>query len=145
MSRKGALVQGLLYVVALVIGMAVGPFLFQTASLTLSPQAAWAANGAQNEPAAVLDTATCQIAEVAVYNNRIHVKCYTGFGTGGAIRFFAAPTSDAARVGRILSVLLSAEAAGKRAMIAYDPNANGTSFGCQFADCRPIDGVFILD
>lgn len=89
---------------------------------------------------AVAETTTvCTPIRVAVFKNRVHVQCSSAVG---GISFFAAPTSDSANVARILSLLSTAQVAGRNVLIWYDPaNTSGASFGCQTNDCRPINGV----
>ncbi|MFD0363042.1 hypothetical protein ACFQZZ_16480 [Nocardia sp. GCM10030253] len=82
---------------------------------------------------------TCTPIGVATYKDRVHVRCAAAVG---GIRFFAVSTSDAAHAARILSVISTAQAAGRTLGIDYDPaDTRGTSFGCQSHDCRTIISV----
>jgi uncharacterized protein (UPF0333 family) len=146
MSRKVQLVRILILSAVVVVGMVLTPWLLQVAS---------SSSDLFHEPAVVLADAEpdaadatlmeCRIANVGVFDNRIHVRCYNGVGTNGAIVYFATPTSDTSRVARYLSLLLTAEAAGKRVEVSYVENGNGSSFGCAPADCRPIAWLIMLD
>jgi hypothetical protein len=140
------LVQGLLYVVVVVAGLLCGPLLIDGLEMAFAPAPVLAAAPQQEvQPSseeAALAVHECSIQNVGVFDNRVHVRCWNG---AGAVFYFAAPTSDAVRANRILSLLLTAQAAGKRLEVGYDPAANGSGFGCQVANCRPIIHVLALD
>jgi hypothetical protein len=95
----------------------------------------------QEAPAQQQANHTCDISNIAVLSNRIHVRCKAG---AGSIFYFAMPTTSS-NVDRVLSLLLTAETANKLLSINYDPQANGTSFGCLSSDCRPINWIAVLD
>ncbi len=81
----------------------------------------------------------CTPSNVIVFSNRVHIRCEETFG---GIRFFAAPTSNAAHVSRILSVITTATVAGRTVVVFYDPaNTSGTAIGCAASDCRLIDAI----
>lgn len=85
----------------------------------------------------------CTPANVAVFASRIHIKC-TAAAPGG-ILYFAYPARDTANASRFLSLLTSAEVAGKQVDVLYDPaDTSGASFGCATGDCRTISGVALL-
>jgi hypothetical protein len=73
---------------------------------------------------------------------RLHVQCAAAVG---GISYFALNTADAPVAARILSILTTAQVAGRTLGIRYDPadNTSGTSYGCQSSDCRPIRAVWI--
>ena len=96
----------------------------------------------QSDPVNV-DTAkwytTCNPENVATYTTRVHIKCTVA---DNGIQFFAAPTSNSKHAARVLSLLLTAQAAGKQVSVLYDPaDTSGTAYGCLEVDCRPILAV----
>ncbi len=132
-----------LLVAALLLGIVLGPWLVGSLSgVALSEEVAVPAQ--EVEPAAPVSH-VCNISEVGVFDNRIHIKCYTGGPPSGDIVYFAAPTSDTQRAARLLSLMLTADAAGKRVYVAYDTAASGVAFGCQVANCRPIQFLLMTD
>jgi len=81
----------------------------------------------------------CTPNNVAVFSNRIHVRCTQSYS---GIRYFAYPASDAAAVARFLSVLTSAQVSGHTLQVLYDPaDHSGASYGCNISDCRPFQAV----
>ncbi|MGH7601479.1 MAG: hypothetical protein ACREOI_34400 [bacterium] len=81
----------------------------------------------------------CTPVEVMIFKPRIHVRCAAAVG---GIAFFAAPTAEAQHAARILSLLSTAQVAGRTLSIQYDPaDQSGTSIGCQTSDCRLIQAV----
>lgn len=87
------------------------------------------------------DTFICTPVGVAVFDQRVHVRCLTA--APGGIVYFAVSTSDSKKAARFLSVMLSAKAQGKNLAVYYDPNVLGTAFGCGSFDCRPASGMEI--
>ena len=84
----------------------------------------------------------CTPLNVAVFANRVHVKCSESVG---GIRYFAAPTASNSHAARVLSVLTAAHAGGATLDILYDPaDESGSSIGCNTGDCRLIQGVAYL-
>lgn len=82
---------------------------------------------------------TCVPVSVASFGNRAHVECAAAIS---GIRFFAVSTANPAHVARILSVLSTAQVAGRTLSILYDPvDTSGASFHCQASDCRIISAV----
>ena len=85
-------------------------------------------------------TANCAPADVTVFNDRIHVRCIDKTTDGAnAIYFFAVPTTDATRANRFMTMAMSALVSGRRVVINFTSGASGASYGCQVADCRPVD------
>ncbi|MCI5160528.1 MAG: hypothetical protein D3917_00585 [Candidatus Electrothrix sp. AX5] len=81
---------------------------------------------------------TCTISSVAVFTDRIHVRCVESYS---GVYYFAYPVSkDAAGAARFLSILTAARISGNQLSILYDPadDTSGVSYGCQAADCRPF-------
>jgi hypothetical protein len=83
--------------------------------------------------------ANCRPNQVMVFDNRVHVECSSSVGR---IKFFAFPTADNGKSARVLSLLSTAQVAGRTLTILYDPaDASGQAYGCLVGDCRPILGV----
>jgi len=81
----------------------------------------------------------CTANSVAVFPNRIHVRCTQSYS---GIRYFAYPSSNAASTARFLSILTSAQVSGHVLQVLYDPaDHSGTSYDCALSDCRPIQAV----
>ena len=82
---------------------------------------------------------SCTTSGVAVFENRIHVRCSSpvmGF------TFFAVSTSDPQNVLRFLTVLNSARVNNRPINILFDPtDLSGANFGCLNTDCRVARGV----
>src|SRR4030042_787678 len=91
--------------------------------------AADAAPVAVSAPGSTDATYICTPSYIGAFSTRVHVLC-TAPAPGG-IYYFAAPTSDSKNANRVLSIILTAKSLGKTLQIYYDPNGNGTSFGCQ--------------
>ena len=68
-----------------------------------------------------------------------------GVGPGGAIVYFAAPTTDDQQAARFLSGLLTAHAANKPVLVRYNLDDNGSAFSCALVDCRPLLNVIVID
>ena len=82
---------------------------------------------------------SCVPIQVVTFASRVHVQCQTAIG---GVSYFAASTTNAANVARILSVLTAAQLAGRTLSILYDPaDTSGTAIGCQAGDCRLIQAV----
>lgn len=80
--------------------------------------------------------ATCTPIRVAVFNNRVHVRCSTPVN---GIVYFAASTQNQNRVSRQLALMSMALASGRPLAIEYDPaDTSGTAIGCLASDCRLI-------
>lgn len=149
MSRQISLKTTLLYGIAILLGMVLGPFVSNLASgfhiSTGQSNQAKAADPimpvelSPDSPDAIF---TCSPSYVGEFDNRVHVRCSTA--APGAIYYFATPTSDSKRAARVLSVFLTAKALGKNLRMYYNPNSSGSSFGCGYSDCRPIDYVEIM-
>lgn len=108
-----------------------------------------APEASQDEQTSAVDAAapedltwvSCTPDEVMAYTDseRIHVLCAESFN---GVRYFALGTEDAASVARILSVLTTAQVAGRTLSILYDTDdVSGEAIGCNPADCRLILGA----
>ncbi len=85
---------------------------------------------------------TCNIGEVAVFTDRIHVNCNPA---NGAIRFFAASAAqgEVLNTNRFLTLLNTAYALGKPVVVGYDTNTAANPPSCLVTDCRKILSVKI--
>lgn len=128
-SRRAVLIGALFVALLIVAALAVGVRFRPSVAVAAEPDAeTWY---------------RCTPAHVAAFTGRIHIRC-TAAAPGG-IWYFAYPTRDTANASRFLSLLTSAEVAGKQVDILYDPaNTSGVSFGCAANDCRTIIGVSLL-
>ncbi|MCJ7534810.1 MAG: hypothetical protein WA997_17305 [Anaerolineales bacterium] len=82
----------------------------------------------------------CTISNVAVYINRMHVKCVPG---DGVILYFAYATDSAnsSTANRLLAIANSAYAVGDRLTVWYYPSSSDNPPGCQVNDCRKLAGL----
>jgi hypothetical protein len=87
---------------------------------------------------------TCTPSFIGAFPTRVHVLCTVAAPPGG-IYYFAAPTSDSKNANRVLSIMLTAKALGKNLQIYYDTAGNGSAYGCQTGDCRPINAIEIMN
>jgi hypothetical protein len=85
----------------------------------------------------------CYANNVAVFENRIHVRCTTA--AAGGISYFAFRNTDAAQTARHLSLLLVAYTTDSGIWVYYDPNdTSGGAWGCNVSDCRVFTGVSMV-
>jgi hypothetical protein len=149
--RDGALVLlGILVLSSLIYDrVAARPQQMQGVAGEEMANAAAAPEASPDEKAFAVDAAapedltwvSCTPNEVMAYTDseRIHVLCAESFN---GVRYFALGTEDAASVARILSVLTTAQVAGRTLSILYDTDdVSGESIGCNPADCRLILGA----
>lgn len=144
MSILPRLKTAVTYVLAVVIGLAVGPHLGRLSAF--QPGAAQAAAPAPSmalAPGSTESTFTCTPLYIGVFPTRVHVLCTAP--AAGTIYYFAAPTSDSKNANRVLSIMLTAKSLGKNLQIYYDSAGDGTSFGCQTGDCRPINAIEMMN
>ena len=85
------------------------------------------------------DTFICTPSYIGAFSTRVHVLCT--LPAPGGIYYFAAPTSDSKNAARVLSILLTAKSLGKTLQIYFNPSGDGSAFGCQMNDCRPITAI----
>jgi len=80
----------------------------------------------------------CTPTEVAVFPERIHVKCSSSATDGTAnIWFWALSTSDAQRANRFLSTATTSLVSGRTLRFSFKPgDTSGAAFGCLAKDCR---------
>jgi len=146
MTRKLPWKAAVSYAGAIVLGLVLGPFVSQLAgrfwSAAGQPGAAQAAEVAPVvalAPDSPEATYICTPSYIGAFSNRVHVLCTLPAPTG--IFYFAAPTSDSKNAARVLSIMLTAKSLGKNLQIYYDPSGDGTAYGCQTNDCRPISAI----
>jgi hypothetical protein len=142
MSRARIAKRIAIYAILILLGTLISTSLLGSRAAGESP----AAVAPQLEPGPASPSAetwtNCTPLNVAAYSNRIHVKCVE---TVGGIQWFAASTANAANAARILSLLSTAQAAGRTLSILYDPDdTSGTSIGCAATDCRLLHAAAIL-
>lgn len=88
----------------------------------------------------------CTIANLAVFTNRIHVKCTTTVLVGtDYVQYFSAPgdSANALSTNRFLMMLNTAYAMGKHVALYYIMDSTQNPTGCNFWDCRKIDWMYI--
>jgi hypothetical protein len=90
-------------------------------------------------PATAPTWGSCAPTEVMTFSNRVHIRCATAVS---GISFFAVGTSDAPNAARVLSILTTAQVAGRTLTILYEPNdLSGAAIGCLNSNCRLIRAV----
>jgi hypothetical protein len=87
----------------------------------------------------------CTIANIAVFDSRIHVHCTTSI-SGTSISYFAAPGDNlhAVTTNRFLMLLNTAYSLGKPVYIYYYDSTAQNPTGCGTGDCRGIYWMFIV-
>ena len=132
-----------LYIGLIILGISIGLYLGSNRVETVRA-------AAENQPYENLASPeeptvqhVCAPSNVAVFTNRIHVRCATA--TDAGIRYFAVATSDSRHAARVLSLLLTAKASGQRVGVDYGLNdVSGVNIGCLASDCRLIRWVYIV-
>ena len=94
---------------------------------------------------AVAAEATCTPTEVAVFDNRIHVRCEQAVRDGTrTIWFFAVPTSQALRANRFLTTATTALVASRTLRFLYKAgDTSGTDFECLAHNCRVPEATIL--
>ncbi len=122
------------------------------AALVFLGMAAWQARAQTTPP--VLPAAapeepsagpiTCTIGFVAVFNNRVVLRCVEPLPST-IIFDFAAPTdaANSAQTNRYLTLLNTAYALGKQVKFYYISDSGSNPPGCQTTTCRRLDGLYI--
>jgi hypothetical protein len=87
----------------------------------------------------------CHVANVAAYDNRIHVRCLTS--PGDNIWFFAYPVDGANgyTASRMLAVAQTAFALDEDVYIYYILSSDSNPPGCNPADCRLLTGISMVE
>jgi hypothetical protein len=106
---------------------------------------------APDEPAA--NPHPCTIANIAVYENRIHVRCVDPVAlvktatplTFYMVYYFAAPgdADNMIETNRYLTLLNTAYALNKTVLVGYDTFADLNPDGCLIDDCRGINSLIL--
>jgi hypothetical protein len=89
----------------------------------------------------------CKPEEVAVLENRLHVKCAAIAGQAYTrdIPYYAmALGRDSRQVAFTLDLLLAAKAAGRSLRIWFDMSDYASVPGCRGSDCRRLHGAAML-
>jgi hypothetical protein len=82
---------------------------------------------------------SCTPVSVVTYQVRVHVQCAAPVN---GVLYFAVSTQDSAFAARVLSVIATAQVAGRSLSILYDPaDLTGSAIGCQTNSCRLIRAV----
>jgi hypothetical protein len=87
--------------------------------------------------------ATCAVvSEVAVLENRIHVRCKDPQVTG--IIYYAVSTASSNNAARFLTVFTTALVENRKLTILYDDfEIAGQEWGCLIENCRIVHGAFL--
>ena len=93
--------------------------------------------------------ACTNVSNVAVFENRIHVKCATVNVVGGTynVYYYAYPTGgfDGYTANRMLAVAQTAFALEKTVWIYYEASTSYNPSGCNTGDCRLLVGLSMLE
>ena len=82
---------------------------------------------------------SCTPERVVTSKNRVYVRCAQAIA---GIRYFSAPTQDSRFAARVLSILSTAQVAGRPLSILYNPaDLSGARTRCKNSDCRLIIAV----
>jgi zona occludens toxin (predicted ATPase) len=91
-------------------------------------------------PDSPTETFTCTPSQIAVFTNRIHMRCTTT--TADGIYYFAVSTADPAAASRFLSIFTTAKVSSKNVYMYYTTSdTTGTAWGCLASNCRRITGA----
>jgi len=82
----------------------------------------------------------CTIIEVALLNNRAHIRCSNG---AGAIYFFAVANTSANEtlINRVMAIGLTNLSMDRKVYLYYDGNLANNPPGCLTTNCRKLTGV----
>lgn len=121
-------------VLAALLGLGSGPAVGDAAPAMASNSLGLAAPEAET-------WVSCTPLNVGALNNRIHVRCAESYG---GVYYFAMPNDNPAHVARTLSLLSTAQVAGRTLSILYDPaDLSGAGWGCAESNCRALRAVEI--
>jgi len=89
------------------------------------------------------DDYLCTPTEVAVFSERIHIKCNAAYSDGGkAIWFWSVATANAQWANRVLSTATTGLVSGRKLNLSFTPgDSSGSTFNCQPKDCRKITAI----
>jgi hypothetical protein len=145
MSKKMSWKTALAYACAILLGILLGPFVAGLAGGLRAATLPAAAQAPETAPVTALApdnpeaTYICTPNYIGTFPTRVHVLCTVA--ASGGIFYFAAPTSDSKMAARVLSIMLTAKALGKNLQIYYSTSGDGSAYGCQTSNCRPIDAI----
>ncbi len=137
-------------------------FMFVAASVFLFAGAALA----QPSPVPVtprVETVTCRVGDVAVFDNRVHVRCaggtggvpsiteslqnaqgqITGASQGGRVPYYAVALQSAP-ANSVLNLASHAAAQNRQVQILYHAEAGSNPPGCHPSDCRRLIGIIMV-
>ena len=82
----------------------------------------------------------CKPVEVAVFGNRLHVRCepINGQAYTSELRYYAMKLDNSVQVQATLDLLLMAKANNRSLTIRFDENDYQSVPGCQGGDCRRL-------
>lgn len=145
MIKKSSVKQTVKYAALILLGMLLSTSLTGNATEQPAPPQDASAAGQDAVPAAQLSSlpaspnavwTSCTPENIAAYTTRVHVKCTAAVG---GIQYFAVSTSNAAFAARTLSVLSTAQVAGRTLNILYEPDdTSNLPPGCMESDCRAL-------
>jgi hypothetical protein len=101
---------------------------------------AWASQA----QAAQIMSRTCNVDQIGVFTNRIHIKCVPIQGTAytNEIEYYAmAITSDARVIDNVIALAIGAKQTNKPLVIQFDMDDYKSVPGCQGHDCRKLTGA----
>lgn len=87
---------------------------------------------------------SCPVDNVAVIDNRMHIKCAPVLGVGHtqAIYYFALPMSEsAAKIESIIALAIEAKRRNKPLTLWFDMDDYKSVPGCLGSDCRRLQGI----
>lgn len=93
-------------------------------------------------------TLSCTVTEVAVFSDRVHVRCQEAAilhfpgRSSYSIFYFSAESSDPI-ASRLVTVGATAAKSGSPISITFDPNAQTSPAGCLAFDCRRVTAFAI--
>ena len=98
--------------------------------------------------------ASCAVADVATFNNRVHIHCTKpvmacDFAPGGCgqqatyLPPYVAVEANSAMAATVVQVGLSALINKRTVFVFYDDNVGANPAGCNANDCRRLIGVVI--
>lgn len=91
--------------------------------------------------------AKCEVAEVATFSNRVHVRCVNNAVNYLAVRYFASPTTNSAEAARLVTLgtaALTGAGAGHLWVRFNIYDYAAASYGCGSNDCRrPMEMMLI--
>lgn len=86
-----------------------------------------------------INSHTCYVTEVAMYDNRAHILC--------GVMFFAIADTPANKtlINRVLAIGLTNMSMNRQVRVVFDTLAENNPPGCLTTDCRKLIGIVGLD